>query len=202
MDVIRVTDQLDPHEVLEGYRKGIFPMGYMDAPVFSWHLPEQRGILPLDQFHISRSLALTMKQKRFTVTFDTAFEQVMRACASRGEEDPEETWITERIVAVYGQLHKEGHAHSVEVWVDGELAGGTYGIHLGGAFFAESKFHKVRDMSKVALASLVEHLKTRNFALLDVQYWTPHLAQFGVAEIDRNEYYWQLREALKLDRRF
>ena len=177
-------------------------MGYMDAPVFSWHLPEQRGILPLDQFHISRSLALTMKQKRFTVTFDTAFEQVMRACASRGEEDPEETWITERIVAVYGQLHKEGHAHSVEVWVDGELAGGTYGIHLGGAFFAESKFHKVRDMSKVALASLVEHLKTRNFALLDVQYCTPHLAQFGVAEIDRNEYYWQLREALKLDRRF
>ncbi len=197
-----MTDQLDPHEVLEGYRKGIFPMGYMDAPVFSWHLPEQRGILPLDQFHISRSLALTMKQKRFTVTFDTAFEQVMRACASRGEEDPEDTWITERIVAVYLQLQKEGHAHSVEVWVDGELAGGTYGIHLGGAFFAESKFHKVRDMSKVALASLVEHLKTRNFALLDVQYWTPHLDQFGVTEIDRNAYYWQLREALKLDRSF
>lgn len=197
-----MTDHLDPHEVLEGYRKGIFPMGYMDAPVFSWHLPEQRGVLPLDQFHVSRSLALTLKQKRFTVTFDTAFEQVMRACASRGEEDPEETWITERIVAVYSQLQKEGYAHSVEVWVDGELAGGTYGIHLGGAFFAESKFHKVRDMSKVALASLVEHLKLRNFALLDVQYWTPHLDQFGVTEIDRNTYYWQLREALKLDRSF
>ena len=118
-----MTDHLDPHEVLEGYRKGIFPMGYMDAPVYSWHLPEQRGVLPLEQFHISRSLALTLRQKRFTVTFDTAFEEVMRACASRGGEDPEETWITERIVAVYSQLQKEGCAHSVEVWVDGELAG-------------------------------------------------------------------------------
>ena len=202
MDVIRVTEHLDPREVLEGYRKGIFPMGYMDAPVYSWHLPEKRGILPLEDFHASSSLTRTLKQKRFTVTFDTAFEKVMRACASRGEEDPDETWITERFVEVYSQLHREGHAHSVEVWVDGKLAGGTYGIHLGGAFFAESKFHTVRDMSKVALAGLVARLREKNFQLLDVQYWTPHLDQFGVAEVDRNEYYWKLREALKLDRIF
>lgn len=197
-----MTNHLDPHEVLEGYRKGIFPMGYMDAPVYSWHLPEKRGILPLEDFHASSSLTRTLKQKRFTVTFDTAFEAVMRACASRGEEDPEETWITERFVEVYSQLHREGHAHSVEVWVDGKLAGGTYGIHIGGAFFAESKFHTVRDMSKVALASLVALLREKRFQLLDVQYWTPHLNQFGVAEVDRNEYYWRLREALKLDRTF
>ena len=177
-------------------------MGYMDAPVYSWHLPEKRGILPLEDFHVSSSLARTLRQKRFTVTFDTAFESVMRACASRGLEDPEETWITERFVEVYSQLHHEGHAHSVEVWVDGLLAGGTYGVHLGGAFFAESKFHTVRDMSKVALASLVERLREKDFQLLDVQYWTPHLDQFGVAEVDRNEYYWKLREALKLDRSF
>ncbi len=177
-------------------------MGYMDAPVYSWHLPERRGILPLEDFHASGSLSRTLRQRRFTVTFDTAFETVMRACASRGQEDPEETWITERFVEVYSHLHREGHAHSVEVWVDGVLAGGTYGIHLGGAFFAESKFHTVRDMSKVALASLVARLREKDFQLLDVQYWTPHLNQFGVTEVDRNEYYWKLREALRLDRSF
>ncbi len=197
-----MTEHLDPHEVLEGYRKGIFPMAYMDAPVYSWHLPERRGILPLEDFHVSKSLARTLKQGQFRVSFDEAFEEVMRACASRGTDDPEDTWITDRIIEVYCELHRQGHAHSVEVWVDGELAGGTYGIHLGGAFFAESKFHKVRDMSKVALASLVERLRRQGFALLDVQYWTPHLDQFGVTEVDRNEYYWQLRKALLLDRSF
>lgn len=170
-------------------------MGYADAPVYSWHLPERRGILPLEGFHISRSLARTLKQGRFTVTFDQAFTEVMRACAR--EDGDEGTWITGRFVEVYGQLHREGHAHSVEVWVDGQLAGGTYGIHLGGAFFAESKFHRVRDMSKVALAALVERLRGQGFTLLDVQYWTPHLDQFGVIEVDRNEYYWRLREALR-----
>ena len=197
-----MTDHLDPHEVLEGYRKGVFPMGYLDAPVISWHLPEKRGVLPLDTFHRSRSLAHTLKKQNFTVSFDTDFEAVMRACASRGGQDTDETWITEEIVQVYSQLHREGHAHSVEVWVDGSLVGGTYGIHLGGAFFAESKFHTVRDMSKVALASLVEHLTARGFQLLDVQYWTPHLSQFGVVEVDRNEYYRRLREALKLTCQF
>jgi leucyl/phenylalanyl-tRNA--protein transferase len=202
MDIVRVTDFLDPHEVLEGYRKGVFPMGYMDSPVISWHLPEQRGVLPLDQFHISRSLAHTLKKARYEVTINQAFRQVMQACGTRGNAENVDTWITNDIVNVYTQLHQEGHAHSVEIWVDGTLAGGTYGIHLGGAFFAESKFHTVRDMSKVALAHLVQHLQARGFALLDVQYWTPHLAQFGVVELDRNQYYARLRRALALDCRF
>ncbi len=175
-------------------------MGYAGAPVYSWHLPERRGILPLDQFHISRSLARTLKQAKFELTFDKAFTDVMLACARRNGEDG--IWITDRFVEVYGQLHREGHAHSVEVWVDGELAGGTYGIHLGGAFFAESKFHRVKDMSKVALAKLVERLRTNGITLLDVQYWTPHLDQFGVIEVDRNEYYCKLREALRQPGRF
>jgi leucyl/phenylalanyl-tRNA---protein transferase len=205
MDIVRVTEDLDPHEVLEGYRKGVFAMGYADTPLISWHLPERRGVLPLEDFHVSRSLALTLKQRRFTVTLDQAFEQVMRGCAGRGDlraVSPEETWITPRVLEVYTELHRAGHAHSVEVWVDGELAGGTYGIHLGGAFFAESKFHRVRDMSKVALAELVRHLKEREFELLDVQYWTPHLGQFGVVELDRNAYYWRLRRALALQKSF
>jgi leucyl/phenylalanyl-tRNA--protein transferase len=200
VDIVRVSDYLDPDEVLEGYRKGLFPMGYANSPLISWHLPEERGILPLDTFHASTSLRRTLRQQRFTVTYDQAFPQVMQACAYRGEE--EGVWITDRIHEVYNELFRRGHAHSVEVWVDGELAGGTYGIHLGGAFFAESKFHTVRDMSKVALASLVARLREKNFQLLDVQYWTEHLSQFGVIEIDRNQYYWQLREALKVQREF
>lgn len=191
-----MSDYLDTAEVLEGYRRGLFPMGYSDSPVISWHLPEKRGILPLDQFHISRSLARVLKQSRYQVTFDQAFEDVMEGC-SRSEEDHRETWITARLKDVYLELHRTGRAHSVEIWVDGKLAGGTYGVHLGAAFFAESKFHRVRDMSKVALAELVKRLKKKEFSLLDVQYWTPHLAQFGVIEIDRNDYYWRLRNALQ-----
>ncbi len=200
MDIVRVSDYLDPDEVLEGYRKGLFPMGYANSPLISWHLPEQRGVLPLDAFHASSSLQRTLRQKRFEVTYDQAFPDVMRACAERGEDDS--TWITSRIHEVYNELFRRGHAHSVEVWVDGQLSGGTYGIHIGGAFFAESKFHRVRDMSKVALASLVARLQSSGFQLLDVQYWTGHLSQFGVVEIDKNQYYWRLREALKLDCRF
>ncbi len=200
MDIVRVSDYLDPDEVLEGYRKGLFPMGYANSPLISWHLPEHRGILPLNAFHASTSLRRTMRQKRFDVTFDQAFRQVMRACAERGEDDG--IWITDRIHEVYNELFRRGYAHSVEVWVDGELAGGTYGIHLGGAFFAESKFHRVRDMSKVALASLVARLREKDFKLLDVQYWTEHLSQFGVIEIDKNQYYWRLREALRVHRDF
>jgi leucyl/phenylalanyl-tRNA--protein transferase len=200
VDIVRVSDYLDPDEVLEGYRKGLFPMGYANSALISWHLPEHRGILPLDAFHASTSLRRTLRQKRFEVTFDRAFPQVMQACAQRGDDDG--IWITRRIHEVYNELFRRGHAHSVEVWVDGDLAGGTYGIHLGGAFFAESKFHRVRDMSKVALASLVARLQEKDFLLLDVQYWTEHLSQFGVIEIDKNQYYWQLREALKVQRSF
>ena len=197
-----MTDHLDPHEVLEGYRKGVFPMGYLDAPVISWHLPEKRGVLPLDTFHRSRSLAHTLKRKNFTVSFDTDFEAVMRACASRGEDKPEETWITEEIVQVYSQLHREGHAHSVEVWMDGSLVGGSYGIHLGGAFFAESKFHRRKNASKIALYHLVEHLKEGGFKLLEVQFLTSHLASLGAREVSDLQYQKFLNQALQFNSTF
>lgn len=183
-------------------------MGYTDSPLISWHLPEKRGVLPLDGFHISRSFARTLRQRRFEVTFDRSFAAVMEACATRANDSEDvhaesgNTWITDRIREVYQELHAAGHAHSVEVWVNGQLAGGTYGVHLGAAFFAESKFHRQTDMSKVALHALVERLRTQQFLLLDVQYWTPHLAQFGVEEIDQNEYYWRLREAVTVRREF
>lgn len=202
MDIVRRTARLDPAEVLNGYRHGIFPMGYANWSFFTWHDPPRRAILPLDAFHVSRSLSRTLAQARFTVTFDQAFVAVMRACATRGTDDASHTWITEPLIDAYYQLHQAGDAHSVEVWVDGQLVGGTYGLHLGGAFFAESKFHTARDMSKVALASLVHRLQRQGFSLLDVQYWTPHLAQFGVHEIDRADYQRQLASALSLPRTF
>ena len=150
-------------------------------------------MLPLDSFHISRSLGRTLRRGGFTVTFDQDFRGVMEACALR-----KPTWISDEFLTIYGELHREGKAHSVEVWVDGALAGGVYGVCLAGAFFAESKFHRVTDMSKVALAHLVGRLRERGFALLEVQYLTEHLAQFGVVEISNKEYMAALRAALEL----
>ncbi|MBM3737737.1 MAG: leucyl/phenylalanyl-tRNA--protein transferase [Acidobacteria bacterium] len=194
MDVRAISDNLTPEMVLEQYPRGRFPMANPGWGVVSWHCPEYRAVIPLDAFHISRSLSHTLKKMNFTVTFDQAFDPVMEACADRG--DPEETWINEEFRAVYGRLHRDGKAHSVEVWVDGALAGGVYGLHLGGAFFAESKFHRVRDMSKVALTHLVWRLRSRGFRLLEVQYLTPHLAQFGTIEVHHREYMRLLRNAL------
>jgi leucyl/phenylalanyl-tRNA--protein transferase len=164
-----------------------------DSRLFTWHRPKRRAVLRLDAFHVSHSLARVLKSHRFEVTFDRAFAAVMDACAAR-----EETWISPDIKRVYGELHAQGKAHSAEVWVEGELLGGVYGVHLGGAFFAESKFHRRTDMSKVALAQLVSRLRERGFTLLEVQYLTKHLAQFGVVEIADKEYRQRLRAALEL----
>ncbi|MCC6362914.1 MAG: leucyl/phenylalanyl-tRNA--protein transferase [Bryobacterales bacterium] len=194
MDVVQITRSLDAATVLAAYRAGKFPMGYPGREVITWHHPRRRAILPLDQLHISRSLARTLKKSAFRVTYDEAFEEVMRGCADR-----DSTWITGAIFRTYRQLHRMGNAHSVEVWVDGQLAGGVYGVHIGGVFFAESKFHRVTDMSKVALVHLAERLRERGFALLEVQYWTEHLAQFGVIEISGGEYERRLEEALRLE---
>lgn len=195
MDIVSVSRNLTVELVERGYRAGTFPMGGQGW--ITWHRPPVRAILPIDGFHVSRSLERTLKQARFEVTVNRDFEGVMRACADR-----EETWIDYRILHIYKELHRMGKAHSVEVWVEGQLAGGVYGVSLGGAFFAESKFHRVRDMSKVALAHLVFRLHERGYALLDVQYWTPHLASLGVIEIPGDEYLGRLGRALELDRRF
>ena len=163
-----------------------------DRGVVTWHRPKRRAILPLDTFHASHSLSALLRRRPFEITFDRAFADVVDACADRPS-----TWISGEFKTVYGELHGQGKAHSVEVWVDGELAGGLYGVHLGGAFFAESMFHRRTNMSKVALAELVSRLRGRGFALLEVQYLTEHLAQFGVIEIPDRKYQALLKDALQ-----
>jgi leucyl/phenylalanyl-tRNA--protein transferase len=189
---------LTPEGVLLAYRHGIFPMADERSGEVLWFRPDPRAIIPLDGFHVSRSLARTIKRVTFEIRVDTDFEGVMRGCADR----PEGTWISERFVEVYAALHRAGQAHSVEAWREGRLVGGVYGLALGGAFMAESMFHRETDASKVALAALVGRLRERRFTLLDVQYVTPHLESLGAVEITRGDYERRLAAALPLDCRF
>lgn len=159
-----------------------------------WFSPNPRGILPLEGFRVSSRLARTIRQQRFEVAIDRDFEAVIQACARR-----DETWITAEIVESYVNLHRLGFAHSVETWQDGRLAGGLYGVALRGAFFGESMFHDVTDASKVALSALVQRLQAARYALLDVQWVTPHLATFGAVEVPRRRYLAMLEQALELD---
>ena len=162
-----------------------------------WFSPERRGVIPLDGFRVPQRLARFLRQGRFRCTVNRSFRDVILACASR--EDTRGNWIDEEIIESYCALHQAGHAHSVEVWDDDELAGGLYGVSLCGAFFGESMFHRVRDTSKVALCVLVDRLCDRGFALLDLQWITPHLRQFGAVEIDRARYLTLLAESMQLD---
>lgn len=187
-----------PAGVEFAYRRGVFPMYNQWSEEIEWYRPDPRTIIPLESFYISRSLAKTLRQGVFEVRFNTDFEGVMRGCADREEG----TWITEEFIQIYGELHRQGKAHSVEVLRNDRLVGGTYGIALGSAFMAESMFHYETDASKVALASLVARLKSRDFTLLDVQYLTSHLATFGAREIPFRDYYDRLRRALRRDIRF
>ena len=179
-----------PELLLNAYAQGIFPMGMPEGDL-AWFSPDPRGVLPLEHFHLPHGLARALKKNRFEMRCNTAFEEVMRACAQR-----EETWIDEEILRSYLELHRLGFAHSVEAWREGRLAGGLYGVTLGGAFFGESMFHRETDASKVALHALVERLRARGFALLDLQWVTPHLAGFGAVEIPRRDYLKQLRAAI------
>jgi leucyl/phenylalanyl-tRNA--protein transferase len=190
-----VSGESEPLSVpllVAAYQAGYFPMG-MDDGEIGWFSPDPRGILPLDVFHVSRRLARVLRSGRFTVTTDRAFRQVMESCAADRDDG---TWITDEILSVYGQLHERRRAHSVEVWLGGDLVGGLYGVSLGGAFFGESMFHRVTDASKLALVSLVEHLRRRGFLLLDTQWLTPFLETFGAVEIPREEYLARLDKAL------
>jgi leucyl/phenylalanyl-tRNA--protein transferase len=188
------TPQLTPELLLRAYAGGLFPMAEgRDDPTLFWVSPERRGIIPLDGFHVSRRLARTVKSDRYRVTSDAAFADTMRACA----ETRAQTWINDEIFRLYTALHAEGHAHSVECW-DGEtMVGGLYGVSLGGAFFGESMFSTARDASKVALVHLVAQLKRCGYALLDTQFLTAHLAQFGAHEIPRAAYLARLEHALE-----
>ena len=187
---------LTPEILLRAYAQGLFPMAERrDDPALYWVSPEQRGIIPLDRFHVPRRLARTVKGERFMVTGDAAFSAVMQGCA---EPAPgrEQTWINDEILRLYAALHAGGHAHSVECWRGGELVGGLYGVTLGGAFFGESMFSRERDASKVALVHLVEGLRRGGFVLLDTQFLTGHLAGFGAIEIPRARYLVLLHEAI------
>lgn len=184
---------LRPDLLCQAYSLGYFPMPDPDTGKIVFLRPDPRAILPLEAFHASRSLRKTLRHGAFRVTFDTAFKQVMKGCADR-----EDTWITKEFFDGYTTLHKLNFAHSVEVWNEDRLVGGLYGVSLGGAFFAESKFHKETDASKVALFRLVEHLKERGFALLEVQFLTPHLKTLGVIEVPDEQYQALLQRALVL----
>jgi len=167
-----------------------------DGPLY-WYSPDPRAIIPLDGLKVSRSLRQVIKKKLFEVRVNTAFERVIRECAER-----EETWISEQIVQSYLELHRLGHAHSVESWRGETLAGGLYGVALGAAFFGESMFHSERDASKVALVFLVDRLRERGYELLDTQFMTPHLARLGAIEISKDEYLERLQHAIKRKRSF
>ena len=193
----RPTQTIDPDLLLRAYALGWFPMGTGRRGRIEWFSPDPRGILPLATFHAPSRLARVVRQARFEIRMNTAFEAVMRACAAR-----DETWITEDILRSYVALHRLGFAHSVETWQDEGLVGGLYGVAIGGAFFGESMFHTATDASKVALVALVDRLRARDFALLDTQWVTPHLIQFGATEIPRVDYLQRLSAALPLACRF
>ncbi|MBW8708774.1 MAG: leucyl/phenylalanyl-tRNA--protein transferase [Alphaproteobacteria bacterium] len=193
------TPKLTPEILLRAYAEGLFPMAERRGdPTLYWVSPEKRGIIPLEAFHVPRRLARTVRNGAFTVTADTAFRDVMEACAASGP-GREETWINDEILRLYCALHASGHAHSIECWQDGALAGGLYGVRLGAAFFGESMFSRVRDASKVALVHLVDGLKRGGFVLLDSQFITAHLARFGAIEIPREQYLMKLAYALSQD---
>ena len=187
---------IEPELLLQGYRLGVFPMAMEDDSI-AWFSPDPRAIIPLDKFHVPHALRRVARKKVFEIKIDNRFGEVIRACAKRRD-----TWINAEIIESYEQLHELGYAHSVEAWKGGKLAGGLYGVAVGGAFFGESMFHRVTEASKMALLALVENLRARKFALLDTQWITPHLQHFGAIEIPREQYLKMLRRAVELPRKF
>ncbi len=202
MKVDQASLEVTPELLLRAYSVGLFPMAECrDDPMLFWVDPKLRGVLPLDRFHLPRRLRRTLRQRRFRLSCDAAVRQVIEACAETAPGRPN-TWINDEILDLYSELHARGDAHCVECWLDGELVGGLYGVVLGGAFFGESMFTRVRDASKVALVHLVARLRAGGFVLLDTQFNTPHLERFGAIEVPRERYRELLAEALALDTRF
>jgi len=189
--------ELSPDRLLTCYAMGVFPMAD-EHGTLHWLAPDPRAIIELDRFAPSRSLRAVVRRNEFKITVDGAFGEVTEACADRAMG----TWISPDILDAYRALHDLGFAHSVEVWKDEALAGGLYGVALGGAFFGESMFHRVTDASKVALVHLVQRLREQRFVLLDVQFLTPHLARLGAVEISRTSYERRLAKAIRLPRTF
>jgi len=193
--LVAIGGDFSRERLLTAYRRGIFP--WTVAPI-TWWSPDPRGIIELDQLHVSESLAKTIRRKKFDVTIDRSFQKVMEGCAAPAP-GRRETWISPEFIEAYTALHQCGHAHSVECWCNGELAGGIYGVSVGGLFAGESMFHRVSDASKVALVHLVAHLKERGFVLFDIQTITPTTKRLGAIEIARDDYLRRLAAAVAVD---
>lgn len=191
------SNTIEPDFLLAAYAAGYFPMADSREGSINWYSPDPRAIIPLDAFKISRSLRQTLKKHLFEIRINTAFEEIIRSCAAR-----EESWISEDIVQSYLQLRNLGYAHSVEAWKNETLAGGLYGVAIGAAFFGESMFSQEQNASKVALVYLVQHLRIKKFELLDTQFITPHMVQFGAKEIPREYYLKLLKQAIQKERMF
>ncbi|HEY1860956.1 MAG TPA: leucyl/phenylalanyl-tRNA--protein transferase [Gemmataceae bacterium] len=191
--LVAMGGDLKPDRLLQAYRSGIFPW-FDDGDPILWWSPNPRAILELDGLHVSRRLLRTIQSGRFRVTINHDFGGVMRGCADRPNEG---TWITREMLEAYETLHRLGHAHSIEVWQGDDLAGGMYGVAVGGLFAGESMFTRVRDASKVALVHLVERLRERGFQLFDIQFLSEHTKRLGAIEIPRVEYLRRLRRALE-----
>ena len=188
---------ITPEILLRAYSIGLFPMAESaDDPEIFWVEPELRGVLPLDTFHVSKSLAKTIRRKPFDIRFNTDFDAVIAACAEQTNGRPS-TWINKTIRSLYSTLNHIGHAHSVEAWEGGKLVGGLYGVSLGSAFFGESMFSRRTDASKICLVHLVERLKQRGFTLLDTQFTTEHLRTFGAIDVPKDEYAKMLEKAME-----
>ena len=194
--------EITPQVLLKAYACGIFPMAESATdPGLFWVEPEQRGVLPLDGFHVPQSLQKFMRKRPFEITVDRDFSAVIDACAASTDDRPK-TWINGRIRRLYTELHHIGHCHSVECWRDGELVGGLYGVRLGGAFFGESMFSRATNASKVALVHLVDRLRAGGFVLLDTQFTTEHLKRFGAIDVPKRRYAGLLEDAVMRDADF
>jgi leucyl/phenylalanyl-tRNA--protein transferase len=194
---ISPSHRIPPDLLIRAYASGVFPMAERaDDPEVFWVRPENRGIIPLDAFHVPKRLARTIRQRRFDIRFDTDFEGVIAGCAETRGDRPG-TWINEPIRQAYAELFARGYCHTVEAWQGDRLVGGLYGVTLGRAFFGESMFSRVSDASKVCLVALVERLRLRGFRLLDTQFTTPHLRRFGAIDVPRRKYEMLLAQALE-----
>jgi leucyl/phenylalanyl-tRNA--protein transferase len=195
-DVVALGDDLSVDVLRDAYRHGIFPWPHENLPL-PWFSPRRRTVILFDELHVGRSLRRAQKRARFTFTIDRDFPQVIRACAESPRAEQDGTWIADDIIAAYTRLHEAGDAHSVEVWHDGEIAGGLYGVDAGGVFTGESMFHREPEASKVALLFLVDHLRARGATWLDCQVMTPHMKAIGAREIPRAKFLDMLAEAQK-----
>jgi leucyl/phenylalanyl-tRNA---protein transferase len=190
-----IGGRLSPEWLLDAYRHGIFPWPMWEDEPVAWWSPDPRAIIELDSLHVSRRLQRTIRSSKFRVTYDEAFPAVIEGCATAGDRRGN-TWLTPAMIAAYCRMRTLGHVHSVEVWHDDQLVGGTYGVAIGGLFAAESMFHRQRDASKVAVFYLVERLRARGYHLLDIQQWTPHTGSLGAIELPRVDYLRRLSNAI------